>query len=89
MINVIGGIIVSIFMLSTIVQASLFYYLEISNNYDDYPYLKINFGLLTYYDKDVKDEDKVIKKVRNVSLIISGYSIVTGIIVNILFVLFR
>ncbi len=89
MIYVIGGVIASLFMLSTVVQITLFYYLEVSNNYDDYPYLKINLGLLTYYDKKVKEKDVPIKKIRNISLIISGYCIAIGFAVNLAFILLR
>lgn len=89
MIYVIGGVIASLFALSTIIQSILFCYLEISNNYDDYPYLKINLEILTYYDKKVKEKDIVIKKIRNISLIVSGYSIAIGVIANIVFILLR
>jgi hypothetical protein len=51
-----------------------FYYLEISNNYDKYPFTRLNLEFLTYYNKNVKTKDEIVKKICNVSLIVSGYS---------------
>ena len=75
MVDIIGSTIAFTFGISSVIQAALFYYLQISNDYDSYPYLKINLAIFTIYDKKVKPKDEGIKRVRNFFLRMSGYSI--------------
>lgn len=89
MVDIIGGTIAFIFGISLMIQSILFYYLEISNDYDSYPYSKINLAIFTIYDKKVKHKDEGIRRVRNFFLRMSGYSIAAGILTNIILIILK
>ena len=72
------------FILAWIVHAISFFYLQMSNGYDKYPFWKINFELFVYYDKKVKEKDITIKKVCNISLVIVGYSFAGMLILTVI-----
>lgn len=75
-------------MISFFFHMILFYYLEISNNYDSYPMFKINFEMFTYYFKKVKDKDIMVVKVSNFLLKLAGIFFLSTIVLFILTLLF-
>lgn len=89
MVDIVGGTIAFIWAISLMIQSILFYYLEISNDYDMYPYLRINLAVFTFYDKKVKPKDEGIKRVRNFFLNVSGYSIAAAILTNVILIIIR
>jgi len=55
------------------IHVLLYYYLEISNNYSDYPFAKLDFfEIFTYYNKKVKPQDLKVVKLSNITLKYSG-----------------
>lgn len=89
MVDIIIAALVILFMVLMAVQGGLFYYLEMSNSYDNKPFLKINFGLLSFYDKDVKEKDRFIKRLRNILLRFAGYTLLLAIVFNVVIVIFK
>lgn len=77
MTKVIELFLISVLSISTVAQILLFHYLKITN--EDFKFLSIlnwGFELFTIYDKNVKQRDERIKKIRNILLRISGYCFV-------------
>ena len=66
-----------------------FYYLEISNDYDFYPYFRFSFEFIAPYTKKVKLKDVPILKICNVTLAISGYCMLSTVLLaffNVVFI---
>lgn len=80
MIEILAAIFGGIAFISFAIHTLSFYYLEISNDYDAYPYLKLNLELITYYDKKVKSRDMAIKRVCNITLILGGWGFAGGLV---------
>lgn len=57
------------------VRSLCFYYLQYYNDYDLHPLWRFNLEVFTYYDKKVRDRDKWVKKLCNITLTIAGYSL--------------
>ncbi len=91
MIEVIGSGIALICGLLWAVQVLLFHYLETSNNHSGLPFFKIGslFRLFTFYDTRVKAKDEQIRKVRDLCLALSGYTLLTGILFVTVVVIFN
>lgn len=82
--GIICGFICSV---SYIISASLYFYLEISNDYVSPPYFRITPNTFLHYDKDVKNRDLKIKRFRNYIVNIMAYALLCTIIALILHVI--
>lgn len=90
MVEIIGVGIVLIFVLLWVVQATLFYYLDSSNDHSILPIVKLGimFRLLTFYEKKLKTDDERIRKLRDLCLRLSGYTLIIGILFVVAVVIF-
>jgi hypothetical protein len=60
-------------LLSFIIRLIIFYYLEISNNYSNFPFNKLNSEYFHAYKKLVKPQDVKWVKLSNGLLFLSGF----------------
>jgi len=74
------GILGFLFIVSFIVHLIGYFYLEMANGYDSFPFFKVNFNMFTFYDKPVKPKHSLIVKITDLCLRIMIIIFVVGIL---------
>ncbi len=62
------GILGFIFGVCFVIHFIGYYYLEIANDYDSFPFFKVSFSMFSFYDKPVKPKHSLVKKITDLSL---------------------
>jgi len=62
------GVLGFLFIVSFIVHFIGYFYLEIANGYDGFPFFNVSFSMFTFYDKKVKPNHSFVVKITDLSL---------------------
>jgi hypothetical protein len=77
-----------LFIMSFIVHFAAYFYLEIANGYDSFPFFKVGFNWFAFYDKKVKPQHAFIVKMTNFTLRVMILVFIIGILSPIGFFVF-
>jgi len=76
------GVLGFLFIVSFIVHLVGYFYLEIANGYDSFPFFKVSFDMFTFYDKKVKPKHNNVVKITDLSLRVMIIIFFVGILLS-------